>query len=67
MQEIIDWALKNTKVSINKSDLVVGRYKNKRFRIFPTDGFVGVIGPKGNWKRSRAGYNLEEFLDILER
>jgi hypothetical protein len=63
IDKIIAWAQKNTKTSHDSYTLVVGSCGDNKFRIFPLEGWVGVIGPNGNWTQAQPCYTLEQFVE----
>lgn len=62
---IIDWARLNTEVTHDAGDLIVGKKGVARYRIFPTEGWAGIIREGGNWKESYPAYTLDEFKELL--
>lgn len=62
MSDVVEWVKKNAMISHDDGNLVCGRIGSKRFRIFVKEGWVGVIGDKGNWGKSKSYYNLNDFL-----
>jgi hypothetical protein len=60
IQEIIDWARLNTEITHDADDLIIGEHNTKRFRIFPTEGWVGVIAADGDWTDANACYEITD-------
>ena len=70
MNEVVAWAKKNAQISHESDTMIVGRYNERRFRIFldkwkPEDSWAGVIQTGGMWSAARACYNLDEFLEAV--
>ena len=68
VKEIIEWAVSCLEISHKEDTLVVGKYKDKKFRIFrgDNDNFAGVIGSGESFNKSHACFNLDEFKEELE-
>lgn len=64
MNEITEWVKANAVLSHVSEKLIVGRYKEYAFRIFP--GWIAVVRlDDKRWKESFACYNLKELLELI--
>lgn len=66
MKKIIDWARKNAHITHDAPDLMVGKFNNKKFRIFVIEGWAG-INFANSWLNVKTCYNLKEFKKALSQ
>lgn len=68
MKTIIQWAKKNAKVTHDGESMLIGRFKDKAFRVFKKEGWVAVSNVKNervSWKNFVGCNDLKQFLEAL--